>query len=423
MKKVLYLIILYILTACTYDEHLELMDVAVQLTSSEVSQGMLSNIPVTMVDGNSTATTSQTDEQGIAYFRLPVGVYNVSMSVVKDDEDFRYIMNGNIPQYVVTSTTKSALGAAPISLPFVVSTIDLHPTSDSPNGLIIKEIYSGGCQKNDGSGTFSNDKCIILYNNTNKEKILSNLAFGICEPYNAEAGGHNFLNGGVLEYENTGIMPALNGIWYFQDELHVPAYSEVVVNVHGAIDNTITYVNSINYANAAYYCMYDPVSTSNDGKSYNNTSYYPAPAEVIPSSHYLKTVKFGSGTAWAFSQTSPAVFLFQTKNVTPKEYAENIDNIIYPSIRQGNMAYACLSVPREWIIDGVEVYNGNKLSDCKKRLTPDIDNGYVTLYGGHGHSVIRKIDEETTAKTGHAVYIDTNNSSNDFVEAEKCSLK
>lgn len=423
MKKFIYFFILIMLTACSYDDKLELIDVTIQLNSNEISTELLRDIPITMVDSKATATTSLTDEQGKALFQLPAGIYNVSMSMTKEDENYRYIFNGNIPQFIVSSSMTSGSSNATLNLPFQLTTIDLHPTSDSPNGLLIKEIYCGGCQKDDGSGIFSNDKCIIIYNNTDIDKVVANIAIGLCEPYNAEASGHNFLNDGVLDYETTGIMPALNGIWYFPDTLRLKAYEELVINVHGAIDNTKTYKNSINYANPDYYCMYDPTSASSDGKTYNNTSYYPSPAEVIPTSHYLKTVKFGQGNAWALSQTSPAVFLFQTKGITPKEYAEDASSIIYPKTQQGKLAYACLSVPRQWIIDGVEVFNGNKLADCKKCLTADVDNGYVVHHNGQGHSLLRRIDEAATAKAGKTVYIDTNNSTNDFMEAEKCSLR
>ena len=42
------------------------------------------------------------------------------------------------------------------------------------NPILIKELYVGGCQKNDGSGKFAKDKCIILYNNSS-EPVLQSL--------------------------------------------------------------------------------------------------------------------------------------------------------------------------------------------------------------------------------------------------------
>ena len=94
--------------------------------------------------------------------------------------------------------------------------------------------------------------------------------------------------------------------------MQIAPYQQVVVNVHGAIDNTLTYPQSVNYANADYYCMYDPEA------GYTNASYYPAPSEVIPTSHYLKAVKIGISNAWALSVTSPALILFQTQGLSPQ---------------------------------------------------------------------------------------------------------
>ncbi len=39
-----------------------------------------------------------------------------------------------------------------------------------------------------------------------------------------------------------------------------------------------------------------------------------------------------------------------------------------------------------------------------------------------GHSVERRVDESESARQGHTVYQDTNNSSADFVEREHASL-
>lgn len=419
-QRYLHLIILYIvmLTSCTYNEEQTMYDVTVALTAQQdVSEEILVNIPITMTDGNATKTTVMADADGKARFSLPAGVYNISTSAVVENDEEMFIINGNVAQFIVSSSTMNhENGTININTPLTI-------TKKGAHGIIIKELYVGGCQKDNGSGTFAYDKCIILYNNSPYDTEVANLAIGMCEPYNAEASGHQFLNGGVLEYEALGITPAINGIWYFKEPLQLKAYEEVVVNINGAIDNTQTYSLSVNYADSRYYCMYDPEATSNDGSRYNNQNYYPAPSEVIPTDHYLKAVKYGKGNAWPVSNTSPALFIFQTKDCTPKEYADNIQNIIYPSTKKGDNVYACLSVPNEWILDGVEVYNEDKLSACKKRLTPDIDNGYIAFKNGHGKSLVRRIDEAASAKYGHAVYVDTNNSTSDFIVVDECTIK
>ena len=94
---------------------------------------------------------------------------------------------------------------------------------------------------------------------------LDNVGVGMIEPYNAQANTHTLLKCGMLDKAVADWVPAINGVWYFQEGTIIAPYAELVVNVHGAIDNTLTYSNSVNYAHAAYYCMYDVEATSSDG--------------------------------------------------------------------------------------------------------------------------------------------------------------
>ena len=311
--------------------------------------------------------------------------------------------------------------------------------------IIIKEIYNGGCPMDEGTDMFHMDKCIILYNNCPQQAVVNNLCFGMATPYNAESPSINTIYGedGRLVYESEGFTPA-------QNSLVIEPYSQVVINVHGAIDNTQTYSQSVNYANKDYYCMYDPES------GYNNTKYYPTPADVIPTSHYLKTVKYGQGNAWPLSTTAPALFIFQPQNTDPVTFANNADNLWYaPSMAQ-TPVYACVKVPNEWIIDAVEVFNAAKKEDSKKRLTADLDVSYVYLTNKLGHSLYRNVDKEMTESLAenngklvygyalgvdgstdtsgidaeasmrngtHIIFQDNNNSSEDFHERQKCSLR
>ena len=41
----------------------------------------------------------------------------------------------------------------------------------------------------------------------------------------------------------------------------------------------------------------------------------------------------------------------------------------------------------------------------------------------YGHSVERRVDEVETERQGHTVYLDTNNSTTDFIEREHASLR
>lgn len=446
MKKITILFIAIIsccLTACTTDDDkgVELFDVTISLSEA------INEAEVTLKGAS--VYTQQTNSQGIAHFAVPAGNYEASTTGY-------LIKNGH---RVVYNAVMGQIGVGPGQQNTAM--LDIKE-SEGEAVLIIKEIYNGGVMLDDGSKSFNYDKCAILYNNSDQPCTTENLCFGFAPQYNAEATGQSKLyENGKLVFEDEQFVPAMSGIWYFQQPLTIEPYSQVVVNIHGAIDNTITVTHSVNFANSDYYCMYDPDYVTSDvtnktAVSYNNTSYYPAPADVIPTSHYLKTIKYGQGNAWALSATSPALFIFQTKGTTPQKYFENADNYWYIPGSAVTPVFRCSKVPYDWIIDGVEVFNRAKLDACQKRLPADIDAGNVALTSQLGHTLYRNVDKQATEslvenqgklvynyslgvdlstdpstidaeasiKNGaHIIYQDTNNSSNDFHERTTCSLR
>ena len=342
-------------------------------------------------------------------------------------------------------TTQELLTSDVKEILFSQEEANLTLTEVNADQIIIKELYNGGCPMDEGTDYFQRDKCIILYNNCPQQAVVNNLCFAFATPFNSEAPNNKVYDAnGQLVYENDGFIPALNGFWYYPGSLVFEPWSQVVINVQGAIDNTKTYSQSVNYAHEDYYCMYDPEA------GYNNTSYYPTPADVIPTSHYLKAVKLGQSNAWPLSVTSPALFIFQVQGSTPREYGTNANNLWYAPGEAHDDIHACVKVPTEWIIDGIEVFNAAKKDDNKKRLTADIDAGYAYLTNKLGHTLYRNVDkEETEAIKGnagrlvygyaddpsgidaeasirngaHIMYLDWNDSSNDFHERKKCSLR
>ncbi len=416
-------------------DDITLCDVAITLT------GVNNSAAGFEVELRNTQTNSifqeKTDEKGTATFHVTPGIYEATATKKEiASGNIYYVYNGTSGQIAVRKGT-----ATPASI-----AMKRAKTSQ----IVIKELYNGGCMKDDGVTYFQYDKCFIIYNNSALTAQLDNVCAGFCAPANAQATNRNYDSEGNLIYEDEGFVPAWNGIWYFPNTLTIEPYSQVVVNICGAIDNTQTVTASVNYANKDYYCMYDPES------GYYNTSYYPTPSELIPTSHYLKAVVFGLGNGWPFSTTSPAFMLFQLpQGTTPREYCANTENIWYSGgdARQVN---ACIKVPNEWIIDAMEVYSTAYKEGSLKRLTADLDAGYVWLTHKYGHTLYRNVDQEATEaleenegklvygylmgvdnstdasgidaeasiKNGaHIIYQDTNNSTNDFHERQQCSLK
>ena len=440
MKKILSLAwLLCLLIACGDEEvntnQLSMGDVAITLTGI-TTQAAGFEVELRNTQTNS-IFTQMTNEHGTATFHVTTGLYEATASKKElVGSNTYYIYNGTSGQITVRKD--------------MATVVNMEMKQAKTSQIVIKELYNGGCMKDDGVTFFQYDKSFILYNNSSEQASLNNLCIGFCAPANAQANNKNYTADGKLTYEAEGFVPVWNGVWYFPNTLTIEPYSQVVVNICGAIDNTQTVSASVNYANADYYCMYDPES------GYNNTSYYPTPSAVIPSSHYLKAVRMGLGNGWPFSMSSPAFVVFQIpEGTTPLEYCTNVDNYWY-SGGDARPVNACAKVPNGWIVDAIEVFSSDYQEGSLKRLTADIDAGYVWLANRHGHTLYRNVDQlatealeenagkliyqirggmgnssdpsgidaEASMRNGaHIVYQDTNNSSNDFHERPRCSLK
>lgn len=320
--------------------------------------------------------------------------------------------------------------------------------SESKSGqLVIKELYVGGCPKDDDpSKFFQMDKYAVLYNNSSSRLELSNFCLGMVNPYNANASINDYVDG-KLSYADLNYIPAGQAIWYLPKQMVIEPYSGVVVAMNGAINHTTTYSQSVDLSSADYVCY--------DIDVFSHTSYYPAPSENIPTDNWFKAYKYGQGTGWALSQISPAFFVFSTKGKSPAEFASETD-YHYTAGKDGNIIYACAKVPTDWILDGIEVFNKKYEGLNQKRLTPSVDAGYVMTSHGKAYSLYRNVNKEATEALpenkgklvygysegvegstdpsgidaeasirngAHIIYMDTNNSTNDFHQRSKASIK
>ncbi len=424
------------LTACSEQStpSISLGEVTIQLTGINDD---LSGLDVQLRNiSTGSIFIEQTNAQGIATFSVVPGLYEASTSQTRTGTGNEYYSYNGTSGQIAIEKGRQASASIPMKRAVI-------------SRLVIKELYCGGCMPDEGNSAFYYDKCIILYNNSAETINYDNLCFGMAAPANAQATNNNYLANGRLNYEGEGYTPLWNGIWYFPSTLSIAPYSQIVVNIHGAIDNTQTISQSVNYAHPEYYCMFDPES------GYNNQRYCPTPSEVIPTSHYLKAAVYGQGNAWPLSNSSPAIVLFQAKDVSPADYAINTDNFWYDG--GGNsVAKRCIKVPNAWIIDAIEVFSSDYATQCVKRLTADIDAGYVWMTNKKGHSIYRNVDQQATEqlqenegklvydyalgvdgssdpsgidaeaslKNGaHIIYQNSNNATNDFHQRQICSLR
>lgn len=431
MKKFFYFLMAaaaMTLCACNNDDEkskINTVTVNVLIDNEKVSDA----VDVTLTSKSSSTSYVATTTGGVATFSVAAGVYEATATLYKEYA----IYNGANSSVTVTDG-----GANAFNLDMVKST-----TSQ----VIIKELYFGGCMDNAGEKHFSNDAYVTLYNNSPVEADASNYAFGIVYPANSNTNS-NYRKDGELTY--TDYLPCWNAVWWFQSgtQVKIPAYSQIVIAIKGAIDNTATYSNSVDLSNADY-AMYDP-------EVFTLAAAYPAPSSKIPSSHYLKTYLYGMGTAWPLSNISPAFVVFSPEGMTAEAFVKTASNIE----TTGTKAFSCAKVPVSWVMDGVEVYNATALDKSNKRLLGSVDAGYVKFTNKLGYTVYRNVDKDATealqensgklvynyaggtadvengstdpsgidaeasiAKGAHIIFKDTNNSTNDFHQRKVASIK
>ena len=173
MKKQLHIHLLLIIGIITlffqscennYDSNYETFSVKVQLNYPDQFQPT-QNVPVSLLNlTNNVTYTHKTDSQGIVQFEIPSGIYEIFVSETRTIAAISYIFSGN-----------NRLGLNDFGKKSETVTIELSVSQSA--SIIIKELYNGGCPKDDGSGTFRQGQYIILYNNSEASVSLDN--FGL----------------------------------------------------------------------------------------------------------------------------------------------------------------------------------------------------------------------------------------------------
>lgn len=343
---------------------------------------------------------SETDNNGCVSFNIPQGYYNI----VASDKVSTTLFNGSSPQVRVVEDL----------LDF---RIDMEVSYAS--SIVIREIYFSGCTKYPVEGTYQNDKYVIIHNNASSVYYLDGLCFGMVDPYNST--GTNVWtsvdpNTGQVVYPD--FLPIADCVWQIKGsgtDFPLQPGGDAVIAINGAIDHSAQFPNSVNLNRSDYFVLYNEVL-------YPNTSYHPVPGDQIRQDHILELlVKVNASNAYPFSNLCPTAILYKAQGCTMAEYIQE-ENVIIPKPGATNGARVVM-IPVDWALDAVEVYTGQS-SDNRHRLPSRLDAGAITFYGQkQGHVVSRKVDENLTSELGYTVYVDTNNSDNDFVELDTQSIK
>ncbi|MPL78304.1 hypothetical protein SDC9_24168 [bioreactor metagenome] len=343
--------------------------------------------------------SGKTDIDGKASIRVAHGSYSIT-AVVKYSEPggLIYIFNGSANKVRVTPADANVINVK----------MDLNASVSGQ--IVIKEAYYGGAVNPLTGKTYSNDKYVILYNNSDEIAYLDSLCFGMTDPYNAPTAGKlsPWIKPGTTELRDS--VPAVSMAWIFpgdgDDNILRPG-EEVVISMN-AIDHTTISPNSVNLGRAGYWAVYDPILTKGQA----------APESGVK---LLKCFwKVGTSNQYSFSLASPAFFIFTLGGKSPERFAQ--DTYTWHPNQPERRTFDCLMIDKRLIIDGVECF---REATDSKRLRPEIDNGYAMTSGtGSGQSVHRRMEKVVTDELGtRTLYMDTNNSTLDFEIRNWPSLK
>ncbi|MBO4670228.1 MAG: DUF4876 domain-containing protein [Bacteroidales bacterium] len=394
-------------------------------------------ILVSLSDAAGTATFSgYSDAAGVAKFTVNPGNYMASSTYRVMENDKYVVYNGSNSTILVGEGIPGNF------------TLPLSKVSSQP--LIIKELYFGGCPKDDGSGAFSDDAYFIIYNNTPFEVDASDLVIGSLNPYNGHSNNKFYGTDNKLIYESDNWLPAGGSMWYFTQPVKIPGYSQIVVAVFGAIDHRVTVKASVNLANPDYYWM-----SNSDIPAYTNKKY--VVSDLIPTSHYLSGFQINKANAWTLSNNSPAFFIGMMPKAQLEPLCKNTANF---DLTGGNDDRGwSVKFPKANVLGAIEVFKSDKIETSKLRFSSDINTGYVVLANQLGYTIYRNVDKEATealpenegklvynyaggtqdvegttdpsgidaeasiAAGAHIVYLQTNDSGKDFHQRKVASLK
>ena len=200
------------------------------------------------------AYLARTDRRGLAEIEVPPGIYRITCS----DRTGKDLFNGAADKVVVTERR----------------IVDLRLSHSTAGGLVIKEIYTGGCSKAPQEGTYQSDQYFIIHNNDFETVYLDSLCFGTLSPFNSTAVNHWTERDPVTgETVFPDFAPVSTVVWQLPGsgkDFPLAPGADAVVALRGAIDHTLQYPLSVNLNRPDLFVCYNPTY-------FPNPTYHPAP--------------------------------------------------------------------------------------------------------------------------------------------------
>ncbi len=335
---------------------------------TDADGGILANRTITIQDKVSLENhVVTTDENGKATIELETGQYTSSYRIYE-----KKYFNGDV-QIMETNPQLN------ISLTLVENSVEK---------FVISELYYKG-SKTPENKTYSYDQFIEIYNNSNEILYLDGLCFG----YN-QASSYSMTKWLNESGELMDQLPVFGYSWMIPgngtDRPLEPGKSIIISTI--PINHTTVNSNSFDLSNA-------------DWQFYINTSERAIKYPDTKSLTMFGLTLSPNASRYPIHMGGPAAFIYRLPNNSITEYESDPNSI---QLRPGSTRTDAAMVNKSWVIDAVECVKSE--SKKVKRLHSTLDAGYV--FGTeYGKSISRKVKETIGDRV---VYMDTNNSTDDF---------
>lgn len=400
MKRIAYILSIVCMAlgfaACEKDDVAKNYTLTVDVQLPEGVQ--LADITSAEIVVTNEQTGAQYTSEGVVasyQFTVPGARYNVTAAYRAND-------GGSVVSY---NGAKNGVDV------FADQTVTVELAAGVTGGLVIKEIYYGMCKPN-GKTPYMRDQFWEIYNNSGEVLYLDNCVLGILEG-----------SQGVLETawkDASGEIMKEYGMGYYTVAFKgdgsgktfplEPGKSVVVANQaqNHTKETEAAYDPTVSGA------MQSPVDLTNADFEVCLSDYKPLQAIDNPDVPNMTVIAAqGTQNYWTIPYTGNAVILAKLPDgVDPIAYGQDAANLKErPDQQASGTKY--LMIPQEYVLDGINIVNHDS-GKRQIRLRSEVDAGSIWLTTSYsGKSLRRKVDH--VEADGRVVYVDTNNSANDFL--------
>jgi len=324
-------------------------------------------------------TTVTTGEYGSAKASLEDGIYTITASTETEEFYFNGI-NENLTISEKRNYWRLNLEA-----------------SAKGGGLILKEIYHSGSRTSAG-GSYYSDQFHEIYNNSDVVQYLDGLCLGVLEPIGTAASVWINTDGTLMDR----LPVAFHALMFpgTGQQYPIQPRTSVVVaqdGINHQSDPNGNPLSPVNLGNAQFEVFVEAPGKDTDSPgAINMTIMYTTSATAFD---------------WLASVNGAATIIFRLPTgLDYTSFVANPENFMTKPGTTSTTKY--FMVHKNWVVDGVDLNRGNE-ADRYKRLPTSVDAGMTWCSTSYNSKSVRRKVERIL--DGKVIYMDTNNSYNDFV--------